>query len=393
MPGFHPTAPGISRKMVPAMFSFTCPAPLDLDMLPPILQRISTRLKTGNRMRVISIQEALNRKSMRQEAVKELQMEVAGHCAHIGKISPGCYSCFAAIPTWGVRLGEDAGLPNVCNCDCVHCFRNREVRDNYAPPGDWVLPQKTKESILTYFLPHQGAGTEMAMYAFSGVSEPLFYLPVIRQYMKYFREEIETNVANVRGWAKLYTNGTLLTEATARQIAEMGIQEIRVNPSASGFSPQVYRHIEAAARIVPVVSVEVPCWPLYRKHLFDMLPILDAIGVRHLNICQIEIMTREGLRRIADALPDGEVYQSHWMMLDDQGLVEELLREVADQHYGYSVLDCNALVKQVYANVCFKHLGQDLQAIPAFEELCSTERWPARVAGRAGRQETISGCQ
>ena len=331
-------------------------------------------------MRMLSIQEAWGRKFARQAALATLQMDLAGQCAHIGKLSPGCYSCFAPIPVWGVRLGEDAGLPNVCNCNCVHCFRDRRVQNNYEPPRDWTLPSKTRDAILSYFLPFQQKERIRALYTFSGIAEPLFYLPVIRQYMKYLREVIEQQVANISGWAKLYTNGTLLTEDVAREMKEMGIQEVRVNPSASGFADQVYRNIEAAARILPVVSVEVPSWPPYRKQLLDMLPILHAIGVNHLNICQVEIMTQEGLRRISQALPDAEVYPGYWIMLDDKGLVEEIMSEVSARQYSYSVMDCNAFVKQVYANACFKQLGRELQVIPEFDDLCHTTQVPPIVA-------------
>lgn len=321
-------------------------------------------------MRVLPIQEAWTRKFARRAEVKEIQLDVSGHCAHLGGISPGCYPCFGLALTWGVRLGEDAGLPNVCNRDCVNCFRDRIVQDDYAPPSGWTLSQQAKDEILQYFLPFNRLAKEFVVYTFSGISEPLFYLPVIRQYLHYLRETIEKDILPVQGWAKIYTNGIRLDKAAVRQLADMGIQEVRVNLSASGFSAEVFHHLDEAVRRIPVVTVEVPSWPPARAKLLEMLPRIDAIGVKHLNICQVEIMTREGLRRIVQALPEGEVYQGRWMMLDDGGMVEEIIREVAENKYRFSVLDCGAFVKQIYENACYKELSGELNATPSLSELC-----------------------
>lgn len=331
-------------------------------------------------MRVLTAQEFAARKAGRQAGLAGLTFHAMGHCAHLGRISPGCFACFAPVPCWGVRLGQDAGLPDVCNCDCVHCFGRRTVQDMYAPPADWSLPVATRDGILRHFLSFTHVDPAFALYTFSGTAEPLFYLPVIRAYMTYLREVVDVGVLGFSGWAKVYTNGILLNERAVDELAAMGVQEVRVNPSASGFSDQVYRNIENAARVLPTVSVEVPAWPPYREGLFAMLPVLQSIGVRHLNICQVEIMTADALRRVAAALPRGEVSQSHWMMLDDCGLVEDIIREVTAKEYRYSVMDCSGLVKQVYANTCFKQLGRELGVMPAFGELCNTERCPARPA-------------
>jgi len=314
--------------------------------------------------RIIDIQEAYRRKFDRQAKVPGLEMHAAGHCAHIGKISPGCYGCFSPVPAWGVRVGEDVGLPNVCNMNCAHCFREREVRPSYSVPADWQMTQEVKDSILEHFLPYNMLESVSAIYTFSGVSEPLFYLPVLEQYMHYFRNEIEKDILKAKGWAKVYTNGTLLDEDTVLRLRELGFDEVRVNPSASGFSAEVYRNIETAAEHLPVVTVEVPSWPPYRDGLLEMLPIIDSLGVRHLDVCQVEIMGKEAFDRIVGALPGAELYQGYWLMLDDGGLVEEIMCEVADKKYGYSVIDCNAFVKQVNTNGCMKRFLHDLCRTP-----------------------------
>ena len=62
--------------------------------------------------------------------------------------------------------------------------------------------------------------------------------------------------------------------------------------------------------------------------------------------CQIEIYSAEQLEKIAKAIGEVELYQAFYPMMDDGGLVEDIMREVLDKGYSYSVIDCNGFVKQ-----------------------------------------------
>jgi hypothetical protein len=77
-----------------------------------------------------------------------------------------------------------------------------------------------------------------------------------------------------------------------------------------------------------------------------MLPIIEDIGIKHLDICQIEITNDKQLEKIEAALGDIEVYQAFYPVVDDGGLVEDIMREVLKKGYSYSVIDCNGFVKQ-----------------------------------------------
>jgi pyruvate formate-lyase activating enzyme-like uncharacterized protein len=299
-------------------------------------------------MKIISIQEGYQRKFARQAQAPWLELHANGHCAHIGKISPGCLSCFTNIHTWMIRLGHDVGLPDVCNRNCLHCFGPHQVAQDYAPPADWQLTGAVKRDILRQLAATRSnpmRPPHIPCYGFTGLCEPLFYMPVIREYMHFFREEIDL-VVGQRGWAKIYTNGTLLNASTICELRDLGFDEVRVNPTASGFSPRVYRAIGLLVKHLPTVTVEVPVWPHYREQFLAMLPILADLGIDHLDLCQVEVWNKEAQRKIARAYPDAELYQGHFMMLDDGGLVEALMHEVVERKYPYSVIDCNAFVKQ-----------------------------------------------
>jgi pyruvate formate-lyase activating enzyme-like uncharacterized protein len=245
-------------------------------------------------------------------------------------------------------LGRDVGLPDVCNRDCVYCFEPHEIANDTVVPADWRLPEEWKESIRNRLWIEKGKITtenKMQYYEFTGLAEPLLYLPVIAELMKFLRGEVDPFMGT-RGWAKLYTNGILLDRANILKLKELGFDEIRVHPGASSFSKEVYANMRLAAQHIPTLTVETPAWPLHREKLFEMLPLIQDIGIKHLDICQIEITGQKQLEQIEKALGEVVIYQAFYPMVDDGGLVEDIMREVLAKGYTFSVIDCNGFVKQ-----------------------------------------------
>jgi len=184
---------------------------------------------------------------------------------------------------------------------------------------------------------------------------------------------------NVRPWYYLYTNGILADRDMLMKLKEMGFDEMRFHLGASDFAEGVYRNMEEAVSILDTVTVETPAWPPHRQKLFEMLPILEEIGVRHLNLGQVEI-TESNRGRIAEVIPDAEIFQCYNIHLDDHGLVYDIMEEVLRKGYRFSVLDCSAFVKSIQRSPG-KHLIHE-----SVEELCST----VPVSGKAFCREGIS---
>jgi pyruvate formate-lyase activating enzyme-like uncharacterized protein len=312
----------------------------------PLSQVMGSKLM----IRIIPLQEAYKRKIERQEKIEGLKYKCHGSCAYIGKdISPGCYGCFYSDAYHrGFMLGRDVGLPNICNRDCVYCFEPHIVRQDYNLPEGFSLGNDWQDTIRKY-LPEEKqiitTDTKMQYYEFTGVCEPLFYLSILEELMRFFRNEVDPFMGT-KGWAKLYTNGTLLNLDNILRLKDAGFDEVRIHLGATTFSPEVYENMRLAVKYIPTVTVETPSWPLHREKLMEMLPIIEDIGVKHLNMCQIEITGRAQLKKIERALGTIEVYQAFYPVVDDGGLVEDIMREVSDRHYTYSVLDCNGFVKQ-----------------------------------------------
>ena len=282
-------------------------------------------------MRIISIQEAYKRKFERQNNIKQLQYHAGGHCVHIGKLSPGCRHCFATD-----KFYYNFNVGPACNLNCLYCNTDRERK---GPTKRQIRNEKMKlfrDSVMADYNP--------SAFSFTGGGEPLIYMDVIADYMNFFHDN-EKQSKN-KPWYYLYTNGVLADIDAILKLKDLGFNEIRFHLGASDFAEKVYKHMTYAVRHFRVVTVETPSWPPHRKKLFEMLPIIEDIGVKHLNIGEIEI-NQLNYNKISQIIPDAEIYQCYEMHLYDGGLVYDIIEAVLSKRYSYSVLDCNCFVKSI----------------------------------------------
>lgn len=285
----------------------------------------------ARKMKILSIQEAYKRKFERQKAIRGLKYYASGHCVHIGKLSPGCYGCFVPDPyiknfSFGTR----------CDLGCIYCPTNKNEKE--------TTKQRIKR--LKYALMRKSCQPNYSpsSISFSGGGEPLLYLDSITELMNFYRN-LEKYICK-RPWYYLYTNGICADTDTILKLQDLGFDELRFHLGASNFSRQVYKNIRNAVGYFKAITIETPSWPPHRKKLFEMLPIIEDIGVKHLNLGEIEI-NKFNYSRISSLLPKGEIYQCYEMHLDDGGLVYDIIEEVLRKKYSYSVLDCNCFVKSI----------------------------------------------
>ena len=285
-------------------------------------------------MRLLTIQEAFGRVYERQRRVDGLEVHASGHCAHVGRLSPGCKKCF--VPD---DFSANLYTGPRCNTSCEYCLgytRGEELADEVKRNQIRTLFLQAVQTDFTDLIP--------SVSFTSGGGEPLLFMEIIDEYMTAVREIAP--IVPKKIWCYLYTNGLLANPNTVERLREMGLDEMRFHIGASGFSDEVYRNIGIAVKELDTVTVETPAWPPHREQLFEMLPRIQDLGVKHLNIGQIEV-TRDNYDRIGRALPDAEVYQHYDLVLDDGGLVYDLIEEILERGYSFSVLDCNCFVKSI----------------------------------------------
>jgi pyruvate formate-lyase activating enzyme-like uncharacterized protein len=304
--------------------------------------------------KIIPIQKAYQNKFARQKQTDGLEISQDGLCAHTGKISPGCFWCLSSTAlSYGVNVGTDVGLPNICNLNCPYCFMHSKhliVRNNTnVVPDNWHLDMEflDKVNVNLQRINSLSEDHEFISFSFTGDgAETLLYMPVIRAYMKFYKERIEPSI-NRHAWYKIYTNGILASQDIVSELKDLGITEMRFHIGASDFSNTVIKRISKAVRIIHTVSIETPAWPPHRKKLFQSLPVFNDIGIKHLNLIEAAI-TQWNINSIMNSYPEAEVYHSHsGLAIDDGGLVYDLMERTISKNYNFSVLDCHTLIRKI----------------------------------------------
>ena len=289
-------------------------------------------------MRILPIQDVYQKKFERQRKIKELSYHGAGHCVHLGKISPGCYGCFVPDP-----YRRSIVVGSKCNADCLYCGLGPTVRGNKRLK-DSGLPQYLSKEMCMSMLGASKPDYQPSAISFTGGGEPLMHMDVLETFMAFY-EDLHKNLKK-KPWYYLYTNGLLADRKVLDRLKALGFDEVRFHLGASGFSEKVYDNMRYAVKCFKAVSVETPAWKFHRKKLFEMLPKIEEIGVKHLNITEVELNSAN-FERISKLIPDGEICQCGALQLYDDGLVYDLMEEVVRRKYSYSVLDCGCFVKSI----------------------------------------------
>jgi len=286
-------------------------------------------------MKILPIQDVYQRKFNRQRSIKELSYHAAGHCVHLGKISPGCYACY--MPDF---YSNSIDVGTKCNLDCLYCCEGRTVRGRKidSETSAAYLRQKMKKALSDSEKPDY----QPSSICFSGIGEPLMHPEVISSFMHFFLKLHKK--LKKKPWYFLYSNGILANNETLLKLRDLGFDEVRFHLGATNFSEAVYKNMSNAVKYFKAVSVETPAWPPHRKKLFEMLPRIEDIGIKHVDIIEIKL-NRFNFARISTLLPEGEICQCGELQLYDGGLVYDLIEEVIKKRYSYSVLDCNCFVK------------------------------------------------
>jgi hypothetical protein len=283
-------------------------------------------------MRLVDFRDVFLERIRRQASIKELQVHAHGHCIHVGKLSFACGWCFEKKELFQVNFGTEC----MCRDNCPYCFFGSH-RDERADQPYVDVVELFALSLRPQWKPD--------IFGYNSFGETL--LALAHGYGELFLRaaSIVSSVEARHGYRvykKLYTNGLLADEKTLTFLKhELDVDEIRFHLSASMFAESVYRNMEMAGRMGFVVVVEEPSLPSHREQLFEMLPRIEAIGVKHLDICEVEI-TRNNIERLHALFPDGRMYKNLAYHLYDEGLAYDLIEEVIRRQYAFSIVDCNS---------------------------------------------------
>lgn len=298
-------------------------------------------------MILVPFQEIYEEKLKRQKEIKGLEFHASGHCVHLGKISPGCRRCFTGEEGSGIQVGTQ------CMCDCPYCYYDPNRREESRTSMDNRITEFFRNSLDLKWKP--------IVFALQSAGETLFYIDELEK-ITLILDQVGKN-SGINQYRYVYTNGILANEPMLKRLEEMKVKEIRFHLSASNFSEEVYKNMETASKMGFTITVEEPSWPKHRKQLFDMLPRLEAVGGKHLDIVEVQL-NRNNYKSVELEYPgnSARAFKDFYYHLYDEGLVYDIMEEVIQKNYHFSVMDCNSSVERC------RH-GDDGHILFDFEEI------------------------
>lgn len=282
-------------------------------------------------MIVVPFQEIMEEKLKRQKAIKELEFHASGHCVHIGKISPGCRMCFTGEAGSGIQVGAK------CMCNCPYCY--------YDPNRGEESQKSINNKLSDFFFMSLDPNWKPKIFSFQSTGETMMYMDELEKFAAIL-DNVSKNTG-INQYRYIYTNGILANPANLERLKQMGVHEIRFHLSASNFSKNVYKNMEEAGKMGFSVSVEEPSWPHHREELFEMLPRLEAVGGKHLDMVEVQI-NKNNMRAIEQNYPGNtaRVFKDYYYHLYDEGLAYDIIEEVIKKNYHFSVIDCSSAVER-----------------------------------------------
>jgi len=197
--------------------------------------------------------------------LRDLHVEDEGEALYLGALSPGCRACKDG--TWDCIF-----TTMDCNLDCAFCFSPHTIPRDYQGSQMGSTPAEIAAN-------HER--TRVEGISFSG-GEPFLHPEKLFEWVAWFTSRYPDRYY----W--VYTNGLLASEDRLQHLAQLGVHEIRFNLAATGYHhPVVLENLSTAARLFPIVTVEIPAIPDHCDVLLSSLAGWCARGVRFLNLHEL----------------------------------------------------------------------------------------------------------
>jgi uncharacterized protein len=158
-------------------------------------------------------------------------------------------------------------LTYLCPANCSFCpspYKSDKIDSAFG----------NKKEIIANYVKNYGFNS----IGFSG-GDPFVKFNRLIDWLYYFKTELPDFYL----WA--YTSGITLSKKQLDIAAKSGLNEIRFNIAATGYdSEDILEILEYAVKIVPYVAVEIPSIQDHTEKLKKILPVLNTIGVKYLNL-------------------------------------------------------------------------------------------------------------
>ena len=183
----------------------------------------------------------------------------------LNSLSEGCKICSQG--NWSCLF-----ITGKCNARCFYCPSQQE--SDHIPVTQ-LLNFENPEEYAEY----------LKIFNFKGMSisggEPLIVFERAKSYIEAARKKLGNEI-----YIWLYTNGILGTKKIFTELVGAGLNEIRFDLGATGYSIEFLKN---ATGIVPIIAVEIPAIPEHKNKFLQLLPDLIKSGVKHINLHQLRL--------------------------------------------------------------------------------------------------------
>ena len=247
---------------------------------------------------------------------------------------------------WKVNLGDEVGLPNICDRNCAGCyddFGSTSLRDSppdrrrdlYKALGENWFPStwKFKPKWRTAIQDHFKNSTKPKLFLFTGRGDPLFYLPCIEAYMKTYKE------LGYTGYASISTSASLLDKKKLNFLINIGIDEINFNLVATDFKQETLDKMKMVKQKMNVAT-ELPLLSIYEEKLLENLSFLNSIGLSYLTLAVTRIYSRAGAEKLQQVLPeDTKITQlsEKEACIENEPMAGRIMKEIRRRGYNIPV--------------------------------------------------------
>jgi pyruvate formate-lyase activating enzyme-like uncharacterized protein len=188
-----------------------------------------------------------------------------GATVYLGQPSPGCSHCKQG--SWDCIF-----VTHRCNLACSFCCSPKGAQRR----GITSALGGTVDQMVASYLALGIQGISLTG------GEPLLEPDLTFSLVETLRRELGDRYL----W--IYTNGLLLRSEHIDRLAGLGLNEIRFNTAATGYSdPIVLRTMARAATRLPAVTVEIPTVPGDARKIIDSLAGWSTAGVKYLNLHEL----------------------------------------------------------------------------------------------------------